>query len=744
MGILESPCFDVPVSELVQFSFYFRLAGSAFGLETLGTLKVQVGTDDTPWTDLWVAPNNQGSGWRKVTLDLSDYAGQNGAKLRLIGTTGSRSSNDVDLDGLLIAVDGAVCAETSSLPYAEGFEDQLGWENIDWDLGDWTRTDEGTSSSQTGPASAAEGSYYLYLNSERYGETAVGSNTSVTLESQCFDLSAVTTPVFSFQYHMYGDDMGSLTVQVATESTRWADAWTLSGNQGNTWQRAEIDLSTYLGEVVQLRIVGVTGDGDRSDMAIDELLLTVTDVEAPSQPTNLAALNITDTSLQLTWDASTDNAGVVGYDVYQGPDKIGTFVTTSADISGLLPETTYTFTVVAKDANDNESPESMELTVTTLVATSLTCTGGVLLPYAEGFELGDGWTQVTGDDGNWRRNSGTTPSSGTGPEAAIEGTYYLHLEASDNSSEEAIGPDATAILESECFDLSQETEAVFSFQYHMYGEDIGTLTLQATSDGTSWIDLWTRAGEQGNSWKKVNLNLDSFVGGGVRFRIVGTTGGDFQGDLAIDDLTITRGSVSNEPDLTLTITFDDYPEETEWEILEGGTVVVSSEDYASRPDRSTLVEVIALPEGCYDFVMKDEYGDGMCCSYGNGSYELTYGATMLASGGDFAASETTSFCIGNRTASSRVAKRNKISDEVPNQTFDAFHIYPNPVVGNYLYTTQLKAQVSYQIINLMGQVISGGEVVENQIDVGQLKEGIYLIRFTSEGVSVDHLFAKGK
>ena len=62
---------------------------------------------------------------------------------------------------------------------------------------------------------------------------------------------------------------------------------------------------------------------------------------------------------------------------------------------------------------------------------------------------------------------------------------------------------------------------------------------------------------------------------------------------------------------------------------------------------STVTEDICLPNGCYDFTIFDSYGDGICCAYGNGSYSLTDGSTVLASGGSFGSSETTNFCVGS-------------------------------------------------------------------------------------------------
>ncbi|MEL6862882.1 MAG: zinc-dependent metalloprotease [Bacteroidota bacterium] len=99
--------------------------------------------------------------------------------------------------------------------------------------------------------------------------------------------------------------------------------------------------------------------------------------------------------------------------------------------------------------------------------------------------------------------------------------------------------------------------------------------------------------------------------------------------------------------VTLTIVLDNYPEETTWEIVSGGTVWASGGPYGSQPDGSTVVEAACLQNGCFNFTIFDSYGDGICCAYGQGSYVLTDDSdgSVLASGGNFGSSETTTFCV---------------------------------------------------------------------------------------------------
>ncbi|MCR2806561.1 fibronectin type III domain-containing protein [Paenibacillus soyae] len=117
-------------------------------------------------------------------------------------------------------------------------------------------------------------------------------------------------------------------------------------------------------------ILGVWDNGGRA--SVKEQTITVIagppDTTAPSTPTNLASPSKTDTSVTLTWTASTDNIGIAGYDVYKDGVLAGSTVgstTTSFTVSGLTSNTAYSFAVRAKDASGNTSALSSAISVTT-------------------------------------------------------------------------------------------------------------------------------------------------------------------------------------------------------------------------------------------------------------------------------------------------------------------------------------------------------------------------------------------
>lgn len=91
----------------------------------------------------------------------------------------------------------------------------------------------------------------------------------------------------------------------------------------------------------------------------------------PTAPGNLTASNITQTSAQLDWTASTDNVGVTGYDVYKDGAFLATIPNTTYVVPNLAPSSSYTFYVKAKDASDNKSANSNSVNVTTLSPTGL-------------------------------------------------------------------------------------------------------------------------------------------------------------------------------------------------------------------------------------------------------------------------------------------------------------------------------------------------------------------------------------
>ena len=82
------------------------------------------------------------------------------------------------------------------------------------------------------------------------------------------------------------------------------------------------------------------------------------DTTPPTAPTGVVATGVSQTGLTLAWNASTDNVGVTGYDVYRGGTKLQTVTTTTAGQSGLACATSYSFGIAARDAAGNSSSQA--------------------------------------------------------------------------------------------------------------------------------------------------------------------------------------------------------------------------------------------------------------------------------------------------------------------------------------------------------------------------------------------------
>ncbi|MFI5728732.1 fibronectin type III domain-containing protein [Kribbella sp. NPDC051587] len=156
---------------------------------------------------------------------------------------------------------------------------------------------------------------------------------------------------------------GSLVIGDLT----WTTACSLGGDSGGGWLVG--DKATGLHDGGPSQCVDNPSDDDMSIFqpvgeALQKWNLTLVtgggggDTQAPTAPGNPRSTTTTANSVSLAWDASTDNVGVTGYDVYNGSTLATSVAGTSATVSGLSADTSYTFTIKAKDAAGNVSPAS--------------------------------------------------------------------------------------------------------------------------------------------------------------------------------------------------------------------------------------------------------------------------------------------------------------------------------------------------------------------------------------------------
>ncbi|HSD22658.1 MAG TPA: Ig-like domain-containing protein, partial [Anaeromyxobacter sp.] len=106
------------------------------------------------------------------------------------------------------------------------------------------------------------------------------------------------------------------------------------------------------------------------------------DTSPPTVPTGLAATAVSSSQINLTWNASTDDVGVTGYDVFRDGVAITTVGTNAYSNSGLAAGTTYVYAVRARDAAGNVSALSATASATTLAPDSVPPTVSMTAPAA--------------------------------------------------------------------------------------------------------------------------------------------------------------------------------------------------------------------------------------------------------------------------------------------------------------------------------------------------------------------------
>ena len=359
--------------------------------------------------------------------------------------------------------------------------------------------------------------------------------------------------------------------------------------------------------------------------------VTTIDTSAPTAPSSLVASNVGQTSLDLAWSSSTDNVSVTNYDVSQNGTVIATVSTTNYSVSSLTANTSYNFSVTAKDAAGNVSSASNTVNVTTEDIPSGPTTTELSAHY---FESGwDGWIDGGSD---CKRYSGSR---------SYEGNYSIRIR--DNSG-------TASSMTSPTYDLTSYDSVEVSFHFYSYSMENNEDFWLRYYDGNSWqtVETWARGTDfQNNNFYSVTVTLNS-----SNYNFVNNAQFRFQNDASgnADHIYIDQVIISG--------------------ITNGG---------AAR------------------------------------------GIVATTSTIDFVSSLNT--------------------DEF-NSFEEDFKMYPNPVSNNGILNIQLANEdaenVTYRIVSVVGQVISSGNLINKQIRVNDLKSGIYILEINDGEEIMTRKFVK--
>ncbi|XP_063956757.1 MAM and LDL-receptor class A domain-containing protein 1-like [Lytechinus pictus] len=145
------------------------------------------------------------------------------------------------------------------------------------------------------------------------------------------------------------------------------------------------------------------------------------------------------------------------------------------------------------------------------------------------------WYQDEQDDFNWVRASGVSDTAGTGPGAdhtyGNDRGYYIYTEAS------GLQPGNVARLLSNLL-IDPSEGSCMEFWYQMYGMHLGSLNVYMKIDDNETA-LWSETESRGPHWIPARVQINTTE----RFTVIfeGIRGPNYQGDIALDDITFTTG-----------------------------------------------------------------------------------------------------------------------------------------------------------------------------------------------------------
>ncbi len=255
----------------------------------------------------------------------------------------------------------------------------------------------------------------------------------------------------------------------------------------------------------------------------------------------------------------------------------------------------------------------------------------------------------------------------------------------------------------------------------------------------------------------INLPVINFSPAGNNTLVVNAVGAkDVSGNTVTDSDSLNNSGTSSweydrdAGNYTFSLTTDDYGFETYWQVTNstgavvdsggnlnvgangGGQRTAGAGDPGAYGNNTTITETIALSgDECFQLLILDDYGDGICCDFGQGSYALVDpNGNQVIAGSEFQIVETVDWFVGTPA----VAVDDLLEDDLLE---DEAAIYPNPNNGHFLIKTPKKmlkdAKVTIHAMN--GQMVFQAPIdkIETSVRLNNLSAGTYVTKITGAG-----------
>lgn len=196
-----------------------------------------------------------------------------------------------------------------------------------------------------------------------------------------------------------------------------------------------------------------------------------------------------------------------------------------------------------------------------------------------------------------------------------------------------------------------------------------------------------------------------------------------------EDYTYTIAPEAQLSTMHLQLRTDNYAEETTWRLYDSNDNVVAQN--GALANATTYDYWWQLnPNECYRFEIYDSYGDGICCSYGQGYYRIRSNGVIVTEGGEFGGIDKAPFKTGVA-----VGLEENLLDQ-------GLSLFPNPTNGLLNINLDLPATttVQFAVMNALGQTVHeqaqgfGPGAQQTVLDLSDLANGTYHLVIRSENM----------
>ena len=440
-------------------------------------------------------------------------------------------------------------------------------------------------------------------------------------------------------------------------------------------------------------------------------IYTNSDTEAPTTPTNITLNNISLNAITVSWTASKDNIGVTGYNVYLNGILTTQTTNTSATITDLNTNTTYSFTVVAKDLINNRSTASTALNGSTLQDTQApSIPENVTISNITDSSFKVSWSASTDNNAvngyevfvNGNLNTTTEALSQTVSGLAASTTYSIEILAKDPDNNKS--SKSTAVNATTSNGASNGITELFISEYvePNSGNNKAIEIVNLSSATINLAGYSIRKQNNGGSWVD-DLPLDK-----TDFLVDPSLNSIIPNDVFV---IIHAGSAASE----LTSNADlIVPNNEDAPYKIASPVNFNGNDPVGLFKNGVLIDIIGEEGNSSNHIKDKTYRRKNTISEPNTRFNSNEWDILSANTFDDIGSHTSIL-------------------STKSNAFKSFRMFPNPTNGEYVYFSATDT-ATINIYTVLGKLVSTSVVTKNNnaIHISNISKGIYLVKISSE------------